>query len=213
MFLFSRPHNTMQSALHMAIKLGWLRTGYILVSLRLLVCMIFDFEERKPQIDGKAYVFPNATVIGAVKIGKNAWIGPGAVLRGDYGEIEVGSYSAIEDNCVIHARPGEKTIIGEHVTIGHLSVIHTGRVHDWAVVGMNVTASDFSVVGKWAAIGEGAVVKNNQEIPDEAIAVGVPAKVIGKVTDEYKRLWTDYKHNYNTFCDRYKTKLSQLSSQ
>jgi len=169
--------------------------------------MIFDFEGRKPEIDDRAYVFPNATVIGAVKIGKNTWIGPGAVLRGDYGEIEIGDYSAIEDNCVIHARPGEKTTIGEQVTIGHLSVIHTGQVHDWAVVGMNVTVSDFAVVGSWAAIGEGAVVKNKQEIPNEAIAVGVPAKVIGKVNDEYKRLWTDYKHNYNTFCERYKQNL------
>ena len=172
--------------------------------------MILNFEGRIPLIDKTAYIFPNATVIGAVKVGKNVWVGPGAVLRGDYGEIEVGDYSAIEDNCVVHARPGEKTIIGEHATIGHLSVIHTGRVHDWAVIGMNVTISDFSNVGVWSAIGEGAVVKNNQEIPDEAIAVGVPAKVIGKVSEDYKRLWTDYKHNYNTFCQRYKSNLTMI---
>ena len=172
--------------------------------------MILNFEGRVPLIDETAYIFPNATIIGAVKIGKNVWVGPGAVLRGDYGEIEVGAYSAIEDNCVVHARPGEKTTIGEHATIGHLSVIHTGRVNDWAVVGMNVTISDFSRVGVWSAIGEGAVVKSNQEIPDEAIAVGVPAKVIGKVSEDYKRLWTDYKHNYNTFCQRYKSNLTAM---
>ncbi|WP_297217959.1 gamma carbonic anhydrase family protein [Thermoplasma sp.] len=169
--------------------------------------MIYEFEGRIPDIDPTAYVSENATVIGKVKIGKEVWIGPGAVLRGDYGEIEVGDYSAIEDNCVIHARPGEKTFIGQHVTIGHLSVIHTGRIRDWAVIGMGSTVSDFAVVGVWAAIGEGAVVKNRQEIPDEAIAVGVPAKVIGKIDEDYKKLWTDYKHNYNTFSSRYKTNL------
>lgn len=165
----------------------------------------YEFEGRVPRISQNAYVFPNAVIIGDVVVGDETWIGPGAVLRGDYGTIEVGSYSAIEDNCVIHARPGEKTTIGDHVTIGHLSVIHTGRIRDWAVVGMNSTVSDFAEIGKWAAIGEGAVVKSKDHIPDEGVAVGVPAKVIGKVNSEYKELWTAYKKNYNTFCQRYRT--------
>ena len=111
--------------------------------------------------------------------------------------------SAIEDNCVIHARPGEKTSIGEHVTIGHLSVIHTGTIGDYAVIGMNATVSDFATVGKWAAIGEGAVVKNSSKIPEKSIAVGVPAKVLGQVSDEYMKVWEKYKENYNSFCKRY----------
>ena len=69
--------------------------------------MIYEFEGQVPSISRKAYVFDNATVIGNVHIGDYVWIGPGAVLRGDYGEISIGAYSAIEDNCVIHARPGE----------------------------------------------------------------------------------------------------------
>ena len=72
---------------------------------------IYSFEGRIPRIKDSAYVFPNATVIGDVEIGEQVWIGPGAVLRGDYGSIYVGDYSAVEDNCVIHARPGERTYI------------------------------------------------------------------------------------------------------
>ncbi len=165
---------------------------------------VFEFEGRIPKIDDSSYIHANATVIGAVTIGKEVWIGPGAVLRGDYGEISVGSYSAIEDNCVVHARPGEHTAIGEHTTIGHGSVIHTGIVDDWAVVGMASVVSDFAHVGEWAAIGEGAVVKSKTEIPAESVAVGVPAKVIGKVSDEYKQVWIKYKANYNSFCTRYR---------
>lgn len=164
---------------------------------------IYEFEGRVPQISSKAYIFPNATVIGDVKIGDETWIGPGAVLRGDYGTINIGSYTAIEDNCVIHARPGETTNIGDHVTVGHLSVIHTGQISDWAVIGMNSTISDFAKVGKWSAVGEGAVVKSNSTIDDENIAVGVPAKVIGNISEEYRELWIKYKKNYNTFCTRY----------
>jgi len=167
---------------------------------------VYAFEGQRPEI-GKSYIFPNATIIGNVKIGDGVWVGPGAVLRGDYGRIEVGSFSAIEDNCVVHARPGEKTVIEEHATIGHLSVIHTGHVKEWAVIGMGSTVSDFATVGVWAVVGEGGVVRNRFEIPDESIAVGVPAKVVGKIDAEYKKLWTAYKNNYNTFVERYRNNM------
>lgn len=172
---------------------------------------IYNFEGRTPKISESAYVFPSATIIGDVEIGDEVWIGPGAVIRGDYGSIHVDSFSAIEDNCVIHARPGEKTYIGKHVTMGHLSVVHTGTVKEWAVLGMGCTVSDFATVGRWAAIGEGAVVRARFQVDDESIAVGVPAKVVGKVSDEYKTLWMDYKKNYNTFCSRYR-KLKEIEN-
>ncbi len=172
--------------------------------------MIYDFEGRTPKISDSAYIFENATVIGDVTIGNDVWIGPGAVLRGDYGKIIVDDFTAIEDNCVIHARPGEITYVGKHVTVGHMSVVHTGTIHDWVVLGMNSTVSDFAVVETWAAVGEGAVVKNRGKIDEESIAVGVPAKVVGKINEDYKKLWIDYKNNYNTFCRRYKENLKKI---
>jgi carbonic anhydrase/acetyltransferase-like protein (isoleucine patch superfamily) len=165
---------------------------------------VFEFEGRIPVIDPSAYISESATVIGKVTIGKEVWVGPGAVLRGDYGEIIVGSYTAIEENCVIHARPGETTRIGEHVTLGHGSIVHTGNISDWAVIGMAAVVSDFARVGTWAAVGEGAVVKSKSELPDETVSVGIPAKVVGNVSGEYKELWEKYKKNYNTFCQRYR---------
>lgn len=168
---------------------------------------VYEFEGRVPVIDPSAYVFPNATVIGNVRIGKEVWVGPGAVLRGDYGEIEIGDYTAVEDNVVVHARPGEKTTIGKHVTLGHLSVIHTPTIEDWVVVGMGSTISDFARIGEWSAIAEGAVVRNNATIPEGSIAAGVPAKVIGTTSEEYRKLWVGYKANYNTFCKRYRENL------
>ncbi len=174
---------------------------------------VYEFEGRVPVIDKTAFVFPNAIIIGKVTIGKNVWVGPGAVLRGDYGEISVGDYTAVEDNVVIHARPGEETSIGEHVTLGHLCVIHTGKIQNWAVIGMNSTVSDFSTVGEWAAVAEGAVVRSRTEIPPGAIAAGVPAKVIGTVSAEYRDLWTKYKENYNTFSSRYKANLIEVPTK
>jgi carbonic anhydrase/acetyltransferase-like protein (isoleucine patch superfamily) len=165
---------------------------------------VYSLNGRTPVIDESSYVSESAAVIGRVTIGKNVWIGPGATMRGDYGEIYIGDYSAVEENCVLHARPGEKTVVGQHVTLGHGSIIHTGTVRDWAVIGMGAIVSDFAVVEKWAAVGEGAVVKNRDLIPEESIAVGIPAKVIGKITEEYKKTWTEYKGRYNSFSLQYR---------
>ncbi|MHB8360791.1 MAG: gamma carbonic anhydrase family protein [Thermoplasmataceae archaeon] len=170
---------------------------------------VYEFEERVPELSKSCFVFGNATVIGKVTIGENVWVGPGAVIRGDYGEIIIGDGTAVEDNCVIHARPGEKTIIGKNVTLGHSCVIHTAEIEDNATIGMKSVVTDFAKVGKWAVIAEGSVVKKGQVIPDEAIAAGVPAKEIGKVKDEFKVQWTVYKKNYQSFCSRYKENLHE----
>ncbi len=164
--------------------------------------MLYEFEGKRPNIGKGTYVHESAVVIGDVSVGERCFIAPGAVIRGDYGTIIIGNGTAVEDNAVIHARPGKRTVIGDHVTIGHAAVIHTPVIGDWAVIGMGAIVSDFSDVGEWAAVGEGAVVRNRQVIPAESIAVGVPAKVIGKVTEEYKRQWTDFKGIYEELAER-----------
>jgi phenylacetic acid degradation protein len=170
-----------------------------------------SFNGRVPRIGEGSYVHPSADVFGDVTIGRGCWIGPGARLRGDYGTILVGDYSSIEDNCVIHARPGETTRIGDWVTIGHGCVIHTATVRDYAVVGMGSIVSDWAVVGVWGVVGEGAVVKQNQEVPDGQIAVGVPARILEKpVTKEYKAQWSEFKKVYVDLARRYPDELQDL---
>ena len=67
---------------------------------------------------------------------------------------------------------------------------------------MGAIVSDYATVGEWAVVAEGAVVKNNAEIPDGHIAVGVPAKVIGEITPEYKETWTRFKDIYVDLASR-----------
>ncbi len=173
--------------------------------------MLYEFEGKRPVIGKGCYICPSATIIGDVTLGENCYIGPGARLRGDYGTIILGAHSAVEDNVVIHARPGEKTVIGEHVTIGHASILHNCTIKDWVVIGMGAIVSDYAVVGEWAAIGEGAVVRNRQEIPEGGIAVGVPAKVISQTSEEYRKQWTEFKEIYNRLADtRYPASLKRI---
>jgi phenylacetic acid degradation protein len=171
--------------------------------------MINTFEGRKPRIADGAYIHPSADVFGDVRIGAGCWIGPGARIRGDYGRIVIGECSAVEDNVVIHARPGEQTTIGDWVTVGHAAIIHNATLGDWAVIGMGAIVSDWALIGEWGVVAEGAVVRQRQEIPPGHIAVGVPAKLLGKtVGDDYKAEWTRWKELYADLARRYPTALT-----
>jgi phenylacetic acid degradation protein len=158
---------------------------------------VAHFGGKTPTIGARTYIHPSADVFGDVTIGDDCWIGPGARIRGDYGTITIGSCTSIEDNCVIHARPGESTHIGSWVTVGHGSVIHNAIVHDYAVIGMGAVISDWATIGRWAVVAEGAVVRQRQAVPDEHIAVGVPARVLDKTVDDgYQAQWTRFKETY-----------------
>ncbi len=165
---------------------------------------VASFEGKTPRIGEDAYVHPSADVLGDVTIGRGCWIGPGARIRGDYGTIIIGDHSSVEDNCVIHARPGGQTDIGNWVTIGHGAVIHNATIRDYAIIGMGAVVSDWAVLGEWAVVGEGAVVRQGQEVPADHIAVGVPARVLEKVVgEEYKAQWTHFKETYVDLARRY----------
>lgn len=173
---------------------------------------MYEFEKRKPNVGKDTFVFKSADIIGDVTIGNSCYIGPGARIRGDYGSIIIGDNTAVEENVVIHARPDDKTTIGNHVTIGHGSIIHNATIHDWAIIGMGAIVSDWAEIGKWAVVAEGALVKNKQKIPEQAIAVGVPANVISKISSDYKKQWTDYKKIYSDLArKRFPQSLKELN--
>lgn len=146
---------------------------------------IYAFEDRRPDVAATAYVSPTAQVIGDVAIGERCYIGHGAILRGDYGSIEVGDESAIEEGVIVHARPDDWTRIGRRVTIGHGAMIHNATIRDEAVIGMRAVISDFSVVGEGAIIGEMGLVRNHQEVPARKVALGIPVKVVGDVDERH----------------------------
>ncbi len=146
---------------------------------------LYTFEDRKPDVAATAYVSPTAQVIGDVAIGERCYIGHGAILRGDYGSIEIGDETAVEEGVIVHARPQDWTRIGKRVTIGHGAMIHNATIRDGAVIGMRAVVSDFSEVGEGAIIGEMGLVKNGQKIPARKVALGVPVKVVGDVEERH----------------------------
>jgi carbonic anhydrase/acetyltransferase-like protein (isoleucine patch superfamily) len=171
---------------------------------------VYEFEKRIPVIGKSSYVSHTASVIGKVTIGEECYIAPGAVVKGDYGEIKIGNGVSIQDNVVIHARPDENTNIGSNVTLGHGCIVHNATIRDDAVIGMGAIVSDYAIVGSWAIVGEGAVVRARFEVPDEKIAVGVPAKVIGDVKDNHRAELVKFKQIYRDLAKRYPTGLKKI---
>jgi len=164
---------------------------------------IYEFEGRVPKIDPTAWVAPSADVIGDVRIGPKCYIGFGVILRGDYGTIIVGEGTAVEDGAIVHARPGDKTVMGKEVTIGHGAMIHNAVIDDFAVIGMMATVSDYAKVGEWSIIGEMGLVKSRQEIPPQTIAAGVPVEIKGAVEEKHRTIWTFGKKVYQGLTERY----------
>jgi tRNA-Thr(GGU) m(6)t(6)A37 methyltransferase TsaA len=171
---------------------------------------LYAFEGRVPEIAATAYVAPSAQVIGRVVVGRECWIGHGAILRGDYGTILVGDQTAVEDGVIVHARPDDTTRLGRRVTLGHGCMVHNATIRDGATIGMRATVSDFSVVGEGAVVGEMCLVKQHQEIPPGAVAVGVPARVVGDVSDKHRDMTVWAKDVYVDLARRYPGGLSAI---
>ena len=172
---------------------------------------VYRYQDKQPVIGSQCYIADSACVIGDVTLGEGCYVGPGAVIRGDYGRIVIGDMTAVEENVVIHARPGQTCTVGPLVTLGHGCVVHNvTMIHEGAVIGMGSVVSDWAVVGPWAAVGEGALVKNRQEIPERAIAVGVPAMVKGRTSDEWVEQWRANKMKYVELARTYPRDVTRI---
>lgn len=145
--------------------------------------MFYSFDGKQPEIGKDTYVSELAMVIGDVKIGNNCYIGHGTILRGDYGKIEIGSGTAIEEGVIIHAPPNGTCKIGEKVTLGHGAIVHASTIGDLAAVGMGAILSLGSIIGKGTIVAEGAIVTMNQLVPENVVIAGNPAKIVRKVEE------------------------------
>lgn len=171
---------------------------------------LYRLEDLVPRVEEGTYVSPAAHVIGDVRIGAGCWIGPGAVLRGDFGPIVVGPYTAVEENCVIHSYPDSECVVGEYVTIGHNATVHAARIGDFVTVGMGAVIGVNAKVGRWCIVGEGAVVRSRQEVPPDTVVAGVPAEKIGVMDDAKKAFRMEGKRLYADLGRRYREGLREL---
>ena len=138
---------------------------------------VYALGDRTPQIHPQAYVHPDASVIGDVRIGAGSTVWPAAVLRGDYGTISVGERTSIQDGTVVHCTADKPTTIGSDCVVGHLAHLEGCTIEDHCLIGSGSVVLHDAVVRSGALVGAGAVVGNRTEVPAYAMALGVPAKM------------------------------------
>lgn len=143
--------------------------------------------DHEPRIHARAWVAPNAVVIGRVEIGSASSIWYGSVLRGDDDEIVVGAECNVQDLCCLHADPGEPTVLEDRVSLGHNAVVHGGHVEAGALVGIGAIVLGGARIGTGSMVAAGAVVTPGTQIPPCSLVAGVPGKVLREVTPEDAR--------------------------
>ena len=146
--------------------------------------MIYEFNGYKPVIHPTSFIHKEATIIGNVIIGKDVYIGPGASLRGDWGQITIEDGSNVQDNCIIHIFPGKDVLLKENAHIGHGAIIHGANIGRNSLVGMNAVVMDDANVGDECIVGALCFVKGEMQIPNRKIVVGNPAQIKGVVSND-----------------------------
>jgi carbonic anhydrase/acetyltransferase-like protein (isoleucine patch superfamily) len=138
---------------------------------------VYALGELVPTVDETAYVHPDAVLIGDVRVGAEASIWPGAVLRGDSTPITIGPRTSIQDGSVLHCTPDHPTTVGAECVVGHLVHLEGCTIEDGALVGSGAVVLHGAVVRSGGLVGAGAVVSGGTEVPSRAMALGVPATI------------------------------------
>jgi carbonic anhydrase/acetyltransferase-like protein (isoleucine patch superfamily) len=150
--------------------------------------MLKSFEGKSPKIAPSAYIAETACIIGDVEIGECSSVWPGAVIRGDFGKITIGKYTAVEDNCVIHSgspfSDKKDVTIGDEVNIGHGAVLNCRKIGNNVTIGMNATLLHDAEIGNKCIIGACCLVNRGMQVPDNSLVIGVPGKIKGPVSPE-----------------------------
>lgn len=145
--------------------------------------MIYSFRNMIPVVHPTAFVHPQATLIGHVTVGPDCYVGPGAVLRGDWGKIVLKRGCNVQEGCVLHMFPGVTVCLEEGAHIGHGAMIHGAHVGKNCMVGMNAVLLDDVKLGEESIVGALALLKAGSEWPPRSLVLGNPAQVKGQVSD------------------------------
>ncbi|MGK0376533.1 transferase hexapeptide repeat family protein [Patiriisocius sp. Uisw_017] len=146
--------------------------------------MIYSFKGHIPVVHQSSFVHPLAAVTGNVIIGKNCYIGPGAAIRGDWGEIILEDGVNVQENCTVHMFPGKSIVLKEGAHVGHGAVIHGANLGRNCLIGMNSVIMDDAQIGDECIVGAMAFVKAEAKFGNRQLIVGNPAKSIKEVSEE-----------------------------
>ncbi len=172
---------------------------------------VFSLGEKRPQIDASAWIAPNATVIGDIRLAANVSIWWNAVLRGDNDPVSIGENSNIQDGSVLHTDDGVPMNIGANVTVGHLVMLHGCTVGDGSLIGIGSIVLNRAVIGRGSIVGANTLIPEGKVYPDRVLIVGSPGKVVRELSDEEVARLQGSAAHYVENARRYQRQLQALA--
>lgn len=168
----------------------------------IMTASIIKYKEYKPKISHSVFIARGCQIIGNVIIDDNSSVWYNCVIRGDVDKIVIGKNTNIQDLTMIHcSRFNGGTNIGSCVTIGHSAVIHACEIQDFALVGMNATVMDNSVIEQYGFVAAGSLVAPNKIVRTKQLWAGVPAKYIRDITEQEMDLIQDSWRHYRNLAN------------
>jgi carbonic anhydrase/acetyltransferase-like protein (isoleucine patch superfamily) len=165
------------------------------------------FKGKMPKIDPSVLIAPGSHVIGDVRIGAGSSVWFGAVLRGDIDSITVGKGTNIQDHAVVHVDWGGPCKLGDGVIVGHQATVHACIVERGALIGIGARVLSGAKIGEFSLIGAGAVVLENAVIPPYSLVVGIPGKVVRKLSAKEAASHVPHAKRYAALAKEYKKYL------
>jgi carbonic anhydrase/acetyltransferase-like protein (isoleucine patch superfamily) len=173
---------------------------------------VYSLDDVAPDLPpaGEFWIAPDAHVVGRVRLGREASIWFGCVLRGDNELIDIGARTNIQEHSLLHTDPGFILSIGEGCTIGHHAVVHGCTIGANTLVGMGATILNGARIGANSLVGATALVTEGKEFPDNSLIVGAPARVARTLDDDMIARLRDASDRYVANWRRFSTRLKRL---
>ena len=173
---------------------------------------IYELDGQRPDLpaDERYWVAESATVIGTVRLKRDASVWYGASLRGDNEWVEVGERSNIQENCILHTDIGFPLTVGDRCTIGHAVILHGCSIADDSLIGRGAFVLTGVKIGRNCLVGAGAVVTEGKIFPDNSLIVGAPARLVREVDDKILQLIAESADFYVNNWQRYRKGLKKI---
>ena len=172
--------------------------------------IILPYRGKNPAIDPTAFIAPSAAVIGDVTIGAGSSVWFGAVVRGDFQPIRIGSNTNIQDNATIHVMRDVPVEIGDHVLIGHNAVVHCSKIGSNPLIGMGSIVMGYSEIGENVVIGAGTFLPQHKKIPANSLVFGSPAQIVRALRDDEIEALQNAAENYADLAAEYQKIIEEL---
>ncbi|MGQ0803896.1 MAG: acyltransferase [Actinomycetota bacterium] len=122
-----------------------------------------------------------AWIVGEPSIGPGCWIGAFTVIDGS-GGLRIGSNCEISAGAQVYTHSTvRRTVSNRKLEIERAPTTIGDRVH----VGANAVVLMGARIGNGCVIGAGAVVPQYTDVPDDALVVGVPGRIIENGARQY----------------------------